>query len=166
MNSTIFRVGTVANGQLFVMPRPSAEHLEEELRRHRQAGIDVIISLLEMNEQRELGLMLENDVATTLGMEFYRFSIQDHSVPSPEVAQRAVDSVCRCLEAGKCVVIHCRAGIGRTGVITSCVLMRYGMQSDDAMALVSSARGICIPDTVAQIDFIYDYETQLRAGEQ
>jgi len=54
------------------------------------------------------------------------------------------------LDAGKNVLVHCRQGIGRSGLIASGVLMNSGIKPDEAMQIVSSARGISVPETPEQ----------------
>jgi len=52
--------------------------------------------------------------------------------------------------AGKHVAIHCRAGIGRTGIIAGAVLLKTGKTAKEAFALISDARGVRVPDTEEQ----------------
>lgn len=54
------------------------------------------------------------------------------------------------LEAGKNVAVHCRQGIGRSGLIAAGVLMTSGAGPAEAMQIVSSARGVAVPETLAQ----------------
>ncbi|AWF81293.1 hypothetical protein BTJ40_10945 [Microbulbifer sp. A4B17] len=56
------------------------------------------------------------------------------------------------------IAIHCRAGIGRKGITASCLLIKDNMSSQEAIDMVSATRGIPIPDTQEQYDFICDYE--------
>ncbi len=54
------------------------------------------------------------------------------------------------LGAGKSVVVHCRQGIGRSGLIAIAVLMQAAQKLDEAIALVSRARGREVPETPEQ----------------
>ena len=58
------------------------------------------------------------------------------------------------LDAGKNVAVHCRQGIGRSGLIAAGVLMTSGASPREAMRIVSSARGISVPETLAQRQWI------------
>ncbi|MBT7442781.1 MAG: hypothetical protein HN790_02295 [Methylococcales bacterium] len=71
-----------------------------------------------------------------------------------------VDDIFKRFENGQGVAVHCRAGIGRSGMTTIAVLVRYGLSVDDAITLVSQARGIPVPDTEEQIDWLYDHSGQ------
>lgn len=158
MKPSIFKVVEVSRGVLFVMPKPSSDYLIDDLLYYKDLGVDVLVSLLEANEAWELGLANEADRASEIGLTFFNFPIKDRAVPTASLMKEMLSAVTSNLDSGKCVALHCRAGIGRSGLAACCVLMQYGYQSDDAMSLVSSARGISIPDTSAQIDFIYDFE--------
>lgn len=158
MKPSIFKVADIGKGELFVMPKPSSDYLIDDLLYYKNLGVDVIVSFLEVNEAWELGLAKEADRAAEMGLTFFNFPIKDRSVPSPHLIKEMLSAVMPKLDSGKSVALHCRAGIGRSGLAACCLLIRDGYQSDDAMSLVSSARGISIPDTSAQIDFIYDFE--------
>ena len=65
------------------------------------------------------------------------------------------------LDKGMNVAIHCRAGIGRSGVLASCILIRAGFSAEQAISKVGTARGIEIPDTEEQLKFIMNYAAGL-----
>ena len=46
--------------------------------------------------------------------------------------------------------MHCRQGIGRSGLIAAGVLMTSRLTPDQAIQVVSSARGLVIPETSEQ----------------
>ena len=55
------------------------------------------------------------------------------------------------------VAVHCRAGIGRSGLVASCILIKDDMTAEAAIKLVSSGRGVPIPETAEQSAFILEY---------
>jgi protein-tyrosine phosphatase len=162
MKPSLFELIDIKHGKLFIMPRPSTEYLIEDLRHYKNMGIDVVISLLEKAEAYDLGLSKEAEQTEAIGLSFFQFPIKDRSIPTQKMVRNIMTLTIPLLESGKNIAIHCRAGIGRSGLIACCILMYNGYRSDDAMSLVSSARGIPIPDTSEQIDFIYDFEYLLR----
>ena len=54
------------------------------------------------------------------------------------------------LEGGKNIAVHCRQGIGRSGLVTAGVLMSSGATVERAIRMVSSARGLDVPETSEQ----------------
>jgi protein-tyrosine phosphatase len=122
------------------------------------AGIDAVLSLLTSEEQQELGLRSEASEASRQGLEFSSFPIADLQVPRSEAQlAKVLDEVTTKLSAGKNVVVHCRQGIGRTGLIAACLLIKSGMSPGAAVESVSAARGMAVPETPEQREWIERY---------
>src|SRR5437773_10058478 len=100
-------------GRLGIVPRPrGAEWLDDETRGWREAGIEVIVSLLEPAEGTELALARESAASTTSGLEFHSFPIPDRCVPrSREAVAPLADQTGKALDAGKNVALPSRSGI-------------------------------------------------------
>ena len=58
------------------------------------------------------------------------------------------------LEEGKNVAVHCRQGIGRSGLIAVGVLAHSGISCERAIQVVSSARGLAVPETAEQLSWL------------
>jgi protein-tyrosine phosphatase len=54
----------------------------------------------------------------------------------------------------KPTAIHCRAGIGRSSVIAATILRLGGMEGEAAFDAIERARGLAVPDTEAQRDWL------------
>jgi protein-tyrosine phosphatase len=59
------------------------------------------------------------------------------------------------LEEGKSVAVHCRQGVGRSGLIAAGVLMSSGMETEKAIDVVTAARGVMAPETPAQLEWLH-----------
>ena len=107
------------------MPRPRGnDWLPDDLRVLRQAGVDVIVSALTAPEAEELGLVAEARECAQNGMLFISFPIEDRSLPAyPAEFAALVDRLVEYSRNCKSVVIHCRAGIGRSSLIAAGVLV-------------------------------------------
>ena len=160
MRPDAYNVCAPARGELYIMPRPrSGEWLTEELSGLRTLGIELIVSLLEVSEAYELGLAEEEAEFRALGGQFVQFPIEDRSLPANRMAfSELVVRLRDCLREGESVAVHCRAGIGRSGTLVSCVLIALGCSPAVAISQVSQARGLGIPDTPAQTQFIRAYQ--------
>jgi protein-tyrosine phosphatase len=151
----IYKVLANGNGFLAVMARPrSGEWLRDEIRGLSQIGVTTLASLLEPREETELELTSERSVAEELGLAFLSFPIADRGVPSAtqefqKFSARLADDV----RAGRGVAVHCRAGIGRSGIAAAAVLVSLGHEPRDVFAMVSRARGVSVPDTDEQIEW-------------
>ena len=51
-------------------------------------------------------------------------------------------------------VVHCRAGIGRTGVVAAGILLHAAFEPEQAFARVSEVRGVDVPDTDEQYNWV------------
>jgi protein-tyrosine phosphatase len=139
-----------------VASRPrGGDWLDDEINGWRKAGLDVVVSLLEKDEAAQFELDHEGDVAESKGVRFVSFPIPDRGVPaSTREALSLFSTISAALEAGKNVAVHCRQGIGRSGLIAAGVLLTSGMGVDKALELVGAARGEVVPETQAQLQWI------------
>lgn len=146
MLSNIYWIASSGKGRLAIMARPRAgEWLDDEVENWRSAGVQVVVSLLEPDEEVELGLETEADACRSRGIEFIRFPIADRSVPDDRAA--ALDLARRLGSSERATAIHCRAGIGRAALMAALVLIQLGETPDGAFDLIQSARGVPVPDT-------------------
>ncbi len=68
------------------------------------------------------------------------FGIQDYGVPEDPIGfLDLAQAIAQALRSGERVLIHCGAGIGRTGTLATCVLMHLGVSRDDATRSVADA---------------------------
>jgi len=143
-------------GQLAIVPRPrGGEWLEDEVRAWKDDGFDLVVSLLTGDELRELDLTREAELSRAHGLQFCEFPIPDLGVPySLAAAQELIDKLNASLAAGKKVAIHCRQGIGRSGLIAASLLAVSGVDPETAFREVSAARGLPVPETSEQRDWV------------
>lgn len=74
-------------------------------------------------------------------MSLLRWPFPDGGVPaSVEAASELVAAVLDAAAAGKNVVIHCRGGLGRTGLVAACCLVARGRSARDAIDDVRGTR--------------------------
>ena len=150
-------------GKLALAARPrGGDWLDDEMAGWRKAGIDTVLSLLTPDEEKDLDLKNEAREAERRGMKFVSFPIQDRKVPGSQAKlAAALENLDADLAAGKNVVIHCRQGIGRTGLVAACLLVTKGLSSGAAISALSGARGNSIPETEEQRRWISNYAATL-----
>jgi protein-tyrosine phosphatase len=152
MSPDLFWIAGPWRGRLAIATRPrGGDWLGDEMNGWRRTGIDVVISLLESDEADQLGLSEESKVAEAEGIHFLSFPIPDRGVPaSVPAAISLMADVASSLDEGKNVAVHCRQGIGRSGLIAAGVLATSGVSPENAIEAVSSARGLAVPETPGQ----------------
>jgi protein-tyrosine phosphatase len=150
--------------QLAITPKPrSGEWLNEEITGWKAERINTVVALLERHEFRELDLSNEQTLCESVGVSFVNFPIPDRGVPSSiRSIHLLVVQIVEELRAGRGVAIHCRAGIGRTGVVAACVLLHLGFPFVSIFKTLSDSRGIQMPDTDEQISWVKAYSLWLR----
>ncbi len=122
----------------------------------------MIVSMLEPSEVKELSLMEEGNICQELGICFNNFPIPDRGLPLRDDFVQLVDLVVRYLQGGRNVAVHCRAGIGRSGVLVCCATALLIGSAQRAIAFVSAARGVEVPDTEEQRAFIQSVVLEMQ----
>lgn len=129
-----------------------------------QSGVNAIVSLLTPEEETDLDLRNEARTGGERGMQFISFPIADREVPaSPTELSALLERLDHDLTAGKNVLIHCRAGIGRGALVAACLLVMKGLSPESAVRNVSTARGVSVPETEEQRNWIDQYAATLAA---
>jgi protein-tyrosine phosphatase len=146
-------------GKLALAARPrGGDWLQDEISNWKRAGIGSVVSLLTPEEEKDLDLRDESRESSAHGLEFISFPIPDRQVPRSEAKlAAALDKISDVLSAGKNVVVHCRQGVGRSGLVAACLLVKNGMSPGAAVEKVSAARGVAIPETIEQREWIDHY---------
>jgi ADP-ribosyl-[dinitrogen reductase] hydrolase len=118
------------------------------------------IDLTEPHELPPYGLLLPAHAT------YQCFPIPDHKLPLSAQHMRELQTAMeRSMHAGPVVYVHCRAGIGRTGLAVGCYLREQGESADGAMAELNrlwqqnarAARWPSIPETDEQERYIREW---------
>ena len=106
-----------------------------------QAGLNSFIDLTQEGELTKYGTLRPYieaaqtiAAATGVTVRHTRQAIIDHQVPATKAAMAGIlDHIDRALTAGENVYLHCWGGVGRTGTVAGCWLVRRGLTGDQAL---------------------------------
>jgi protein-tyrosine phosphatase len=143
-------------GRLAISARPrGGEWLEDEIAGWGEAGVRVVTSLLTPEEADELELQDEARVCAKAALRYFSLAIPDREIPGSDIpAIDFIQRLARELEFGKSVVIHCRQGVGRSGMIAAAVLSAGGVEIETALRRIAASRGLEVPETAAQLAWV------------
>lgn len=162
MTPKLYWIDGLWPGKLAISARPrGGDWLEDEISGWRRSGVDAVVSLLTPQENRELQLGQESDLAQAHGLRFFSLAIEDRGVPANwEAASLAVAKAGEMLKQGRNVAVHCRQGIGRSGTIAAALLIKNGSTPDGALKLIGEARGLTVPETAEQREWLKKFAAQ------
>ncbi len=126
---------------------------EEALVALKALGVRALLSLSEQPVPAHLLRRRE--------LEAIHLPLSAMTAPRIEEIDKALDIIKAFLARGLPVAVHCHLGIGRTGTILACYLVRQGATAEAAIRRVRAARPGSI-DTAEQEQAVYWYERFVR----
>ncbi len=131
----------------------SSNPTKGQLKELYREGFRSIISLLDEREQSP-----NYDIGEVGALGFRRYSIplEDFSVPMLDDFKTFLKAVHRALEEGK-VLVHCRAGLGRTGTMAAAYWIGKGLSVNEAIKKIRRSNPGVV-ETEEQEDSLYELE--------
>jgi len=115
-------------------------------------GIEAVVSLTE--------LPLHKTLIEEFGFEYKHIPVPDLASPTQEQIEEFVSFVNNLTASKKKIVVHCDAGIGRTGTMLACYLVNKGCSASWSISEVRKRRPGSI-ETTEQEDTILKYEERI-----
>ena len=139
-------------GHLALCPLPGA-NVSPDLAQVRDWGAGLVLTLVETSELDALDRADLPDAVQGLGMAWRHFPIADYNIPDPGADWPALSQELRRIVArGGRVMVHCRGGCGRTGMIVLRLMIEMGEDPDAALLRLRVTRP-CAVETAAQEDW-------------
>jgi len=120
---------------------------------------DVLVSLMQAHEHEEVDVHDLYDAVGRHGIRSLPFEIVDGSVPDDadrHAFAELIDDLHAELASGRNVTVHCKGGLGRSGMVAACLLVRAGLDPDAAIDVVRTHRRGSI-QTFAQEEYVRDF---------
>jgi atypical dual specificity phosphatase len=144
------------SGQIGAWGAYADEALANDVWDLKECGVGAIVSLTEKP--------LDSGPITSLNMDYLHLPIPDMSAPSLGEIERFLSFAVDMIDRGRSVLVHCGAGLGRTGTMLACYLVLKGHEPLAAIQRVRIDRPGSI-ETEAQEIAIFEYAASLTGKE-
>ena len=130
-----------------------------------EAGATLFLDLTEEGELPSYECLLHEE-AQRLGVtvEHLRVPVKDRTAATGMQMAEALAAIDRVVDSGGTVYVHCMRGIGRTGLVVGCYLVRRGMTGEEAINEIRNLRKGLLsswarsPETDAQRRMVLEWE--------
>lgn len=109
--------------------------------RAHERGLGVVVCLTPRAEMAELSPQYRHAVDSgRVPFRWMHLPVPNFGVPDDAAGfRREVERIAHALRHGDTVLLHCAAGMGRTGSAAACVLKALGVPTEDALQRVREA---------------------------
>jgi len=120
--------------------------LEQEQARRKvrwllEAGVAFFLDLTEEDNLEPYAPLLRREATfQRRSVKYQRMPIRNMATPTPEEMIAILDTIDTALAMGHTIYVHCQGGIGRTGTVVGCCLVRHGMGGEDALEEIARLR--------------------------
>ena len=127
-------------------------------------GASCLVTVMESVELEDLAVGNLGAATVAAGLQWLQLPIKDGATPDGRFEARwpsVLRNLNAVLAADKNLVIHCRGGLGRTGMVVCMLLIEHGCTPAAALELVRIARSGTV-ETLAQEQFVLSYKVQSK----
>jgi Polymorphic toxin system, DSP-PTPase phosphatase len=154
----VIRALSVADGILALSPLPGAVgNYQDDLQHIHDWKPGIVISMTTEAEQATVGGGTLGADIQSMASRWIHLPVPDFSAPPPEVLAlwpEASHMARKALVGGGRVLVHCRGGCGRSGMVVLRLMIECGERPDLALARLRAVRP-CAVETDAQMQWAY-----------
>lgn len=147
-------------GKIYRSPMPfgSYDPRRAVLAEALAAGVQVVVDLVPDEEAlQKTGLALR-EMYTQQHLDVIYSPIEDFSIPERGDLKGPLQAAIAEMRLGRNLIVHCNAGLGRTGVFTGCLAREImGQDGPQAVAWVRQFIPTALENEL-QVKFVYDWK--------
>ncbi len=160
----------VVKHQFLAGESPASPYFEEKTRSNLDALLDADIRcFIDLTDPAESTPYADElfEIAGwyDLDVVYGNYPLDTTDVDAPEQIKSILDVIDGSIAAEQPVYVHCNAGVGRTGVIVGCYLVRHGMSGEQALEQIAELRQHVSnawqrsPESDAQVELVKSWKT-------
>ena len=131
--------------------------LENLLIEYKRKRVKLVVTLLDSDEIADLGIISFSTLLMDSGLHWIHCPIRDRSTCSDQKRIRTLlEDIKKVLKPNDSVVIHCHAGLGRTGLLAATFLVSMGLAAESAIKTIRETRPGSI-ETIEQEKYIKEW---------
>jgi ADP-ribosyl-[dinitrogen reductase] hydrolase len=144
----------------------TARETSERLQKLMDVGVRCFIDLTHPDELEPY------DFDLPVSIDYIRKPIKDHGLPARREHMIDIQACLdHALRSGMLTYVHCRAGIGRTGMVVACFLVEQGLSGEEALDELNRMWQHCkraeswahVPETDEQSEYVRKWIPQVAA---
>lgn len=147
----------------------NSEKTHQKLNALAKCGIKTVINLMEKDEANNQGELFTDyfSFLNEMNLNTHRVPIRDISIPSYNQMTEVLSIIDDSIKNNRPTYVHCWGGVGRTGTVLGCYLLKHQMaNSQNVFDVISYLRRtipnahISSPETPEQRQFVLNYRFQ------
>jgi len=149
-------------GTLLLTPCPGTKGVEliDSLQQFKKSGVTAVLTLMLENEIYDNQLNTIHTLCEELDMQWFNLPIVDEGVPQQEfnlLWAQYKNEIHAILDDNESIVIHCKGGSGRTGIVAAKILLERGADFDATIKEIKQIRPGAFGHDV-QVEYMDQYK--------
>ncbi len=148
---------------LFLGGQPN--RLQSDWKAMKKSGIGAVLSVNEPWEREPMGLSLPFKAADwhQLGFAYHVLDQDDYSLLSDAQLHRGADWIHEQIQQGRKVLVHCKAGKGRSAQVAAAYLIKYKNRSArEACHIIKTARPVTELDVPQKFNRLVEFAKRMQ----